>query len=75
LVQRGCDALSIVVAGDARGASYEGRSMTHPVERRSVERRFLARANAALMLGLVCGGLALCALGAVAFDLSRWLVD
>jgi hypothetical protein len=75
LVQRGCDALSIVVAGDARGASYEGRSMTHPVERRSVERRFLARANAALMLGLVCGGLALCALGAVAFDLSHWLVD
>jgi hypothetical protein len=74
LAQGGCNALCIVV-GDARGASYEGRSMTHPVERKSVERRFLARANTALMLGFVCGGLALCAFGAVAIDLSRWLVD
>jgi hypothetical protein len=74
LAPGGCDALCTAV-GDARGASYEGRSMTHPVEKRSVERRLLARANAALMLGLVCGGLALCAFGAVAFDVSRWLVD
>jgi hypothetical protein len=24
------------------------------------------------VLGLVCGGLAVCAFGAIAFDLSRW---
>jgi hypothetical protein len=40
-----------------------------------VEKRFLARANSALLLGLVCGGLAVCALGAVAFDLSRWFAE
>jgi hypothetical protein len=44
--------------------------MAHPVEN-----RFLARANTALMLGLVCGGLAICAFGAVAFDLSRWFIE
>jgi len=48
----------------------EAAGMTHPVAR-----RFLARANSALMIGLVCGGLALCAFGAIAFDVSRWLVD
>ena len=36
-----------------------------------IEKRLLARANSALLLGFVCGGLALCAFGAVAFDLSR----
>ena len=41
--------------------------MAHPVGK-----RFLMRANTALLLGLVCGGLAICAFGAVAFDLSRW---
>jgi hypothetical protein len=40
-----------------------------------IERRFLARANSALLLGLVCGGLAICAFGAVAFDLSRWFAE
>jgi hypothetical protein len=40
-----------------------------------IARRFLARANSALVLGFVCGGLALCAFGAVAFDLSRLFVD
>ena len=41
--------------------------MAHPVGK-----QFLARANSALLLVLVCGGLAICAFGAVAFDLSRW---
>ena len=44
--------------------------MAHPVEK-----QFLARANTALLLGLVCGGLALCAFGAVAFDLSRLFAE
>ena len=42
---------------------------------RPVARRLLARANAALLLGLVCGGLAICAFAAVALDVSRWLAE
>ena len=37
-----------------------------------VEKQFLARANSVLLLGLVCGGLAICAFGAIVFDVSRW---
>jgi hypothetical protein len=48
----------------------KAQAMAHPVER-----QFLERANSALLLGLVCGGLAICAFGAVAFDLSRWFAD
>ena len=44
--------------------------MAHPVAK-----RFLARANTAVLLGLVCGGLAICAFGAVAFDLSRLFAE
>ena len=44
--------------------------MAHPVEKQLIE-----RANSALLLGLVCGGLAICAFGAIAFDLSRWFID
>jgi hypothetical protein len=44
--------------------------MAHPGEK-----QFLARANKALLLGLVCGGLAICAFGAVAFDLSRLFAE
>jgi hypothetical protein len=44
--------------------------MAHPVEK-----QFLERANSALLLGLVCGGLAICAFGAIAFDLSRWFAE
>ena len=40
-----------------------------------MEKQFLARANTALLLGLVCGGLAICAFGAVAFDLSRLFAE
>jgi hypothetical protein len=41
--------------------------MAHPV----AKERF-ARANSVLMLALICGGLAVCAVGGIAFDLSRW---
>jgi hypothetical protein len=41
--------------------------MAHPVGK-----ELLGRANSALLLGLVCGGLAL---GAIAFDLSRWFAE
>jgi hypothetical protein len=44
--------------------------MAHPVGK-----QFLARANTALLLGIVCGGLAICAFGAIAFDLSRWFTE
>jgi hypothetical protein len=40
-----------------------------------VERQFLARANSALLLAFVCGGLAICAFGAVAFDLTRLFAE
>ncbi len=36
-----------------------------------VEKQFLLRCNTALMLSLVWGGLATCALGAVVFDFGR----
>jgi hypothetical protein len=67
--------------GDARKArakearaqkaqAKEAQAMAH-----LVEKQFLERANSALMLGLVCGGLAICAFGAVAFDLTRWFAE
>jgi hypothetical protein len=59
----------IVERGDA-GPSSEAGSMAHPVAK-----DLLARANSVLLLSLVCGGLALCALGAVAFDISRWIAE
>jgi hypothetical protein len=42
--------------------------MAHPVAK-----EFFERANSALMLGLILGGLAACVFAAVAFDLTRWL--
>jgi hypothetical protein len=36
-----------------------------------VDHDFLVRANTALLLTLVCGGLAACAAGAVVFDVGR----
>lgn len=41
-------------------------AMTHLVEKQT-----LMRANTAVMLTLVWGGLAVCALGAVVFDVGR----
>jgi hypothetical protein len=37
-----------------------------------VEKQFFFRANTALLLTLVGGGLAVCAFGAVVFDIARW---
>ncbi len=48
--------------------------MAHPVEKQ-FEKPFLARANSVLLLSLVCGGLAICAFGAVVIDLSRWFTE
>jgi len=45
----------------------KAQAMTHPVAK-----EFFARANSALILGLICGGLAVCVFGGIAFDLSRW---
>jgi hypothetical protein len=38
-----------------------------------VEKEFLWRANDAVLLGLVCGGLIACAAGAIVVDVGRWL--
>jgi hypothetical protein len=37
-----------------------------------VDRQMLARLNSAVMLGLVGGGLAACAIGALVYDIGRW---
>jgi hypothetical protein len=37
-----------------------------------VEKETLARANTALLLTIVCGGLAACALGAIVYDIGHW---
>jgi hypothetical protein len=50
-----------------RGDERKAQAMAHPVAK-----ELFQRANSALVLGLVCGGLALCAFGAIAFDFSRW---
>jgi hypothetical protein len=54
--------------GDADESAIGTQTMAHPVAK-----EFLERANTALLLGLVCGGLAFCAFGAIAVDASRWL--
>jgi hypothetical protein len=38
-----------------------------------VEKEFLFRANRALMLGVVGGGLAFCAVGGAIYDIGYWL--
>ena len=38
-----------------------------------VDRHLLQRTNTILMLGMVWGGLAIWALGALAFDVALWL--
>ena len=37
-----------------------------------VDRHLLQRTNTILMLGMVWGALAICALGALAFDVALW---
>jgi hypothetical protein len=42
---------------------------------RPVGKELFVRANSVLLLGLICGGLAACVFGAMAFDLSRWFAQ
>jgi hypothetical protein len=44
--------------------------MTHHVDRHLVE-----RANTALLLSFVWGGLAVCAIAAMVYDISFWFAD
>lgn len=37
-----------------------------------VHKQFLIRANTALLLSIVWGSLAVCAVGATAYDVGRW---
>ncbi len=38
-----------------------------------VEKQTIVRANTALMLSVVWGGLAACAIGAIIYDVGRWV--
>lgn len=38
-----------------------------------VDRHFVERANAMLLLGILWGGLAVCVIGALAHDVAYWL--
>ena len=38
-----------------------------------VDRQFVERANAMLLLGILWGGLAACVIGALAYDIAYWL--
>jgi hypothetical protein len=38
-----------------------------------VDKRFVARANTALLLGILWSGLAICVLGALSYDIAYWL--
>jgi hypothetical protein len=37
-----------------------------------VSKRFVERANTALLLGILWSGLAICALGALSYDIAHW---
>ena len=38
-----------------------------------VDRHFVERANTMLLLGILWGGLAVCVIGALAYDIAYWL--
>ena len=38
-----------------------------------IDRKAIARANMAVVLGVVWGGLAVCAIGAAGYDFRHWL--
>ena len=38
-----------------------------------VEKQFLLRANSALILTLIGGGLVACSFGAIIYDVGRWI--
>jgi len=37
-----------------------------------VDKRFVERANTALVLGILWSGLAICVLGALSYDIAHW---
>ena len=47
--------------------------MVHLAEKAHLDKETIARVNSAVMLGLVGSGLAVCAFGALIFDLGRAL--
>jgi hypothetical protein len=47
--------------------------MAHLAEKAHFDKQKLARVNSAIMLGLIGGGLAVCALGAFVYDVGRML--
>jgi hypothetical protein len=40
-----------------------------------LDRHLLERANTAVMLAVLWGGLAVCVIGATIYDIARWIVD
>jgi hypothetical protein len=47
--------------------------MAHLADKAHFDRHTLARVNSAIMIGLIGGGLLVCVLGAVVYDLGRLL--
>lgn len=47
--------------------------MAHLADKTHFDRHTLARVNSAIMLGLIGGGLLVCVLGAVIYDVGRLL--
>ncbi|MGB7035558.1 MAG: hypothetical protein WBD71_08520 [Xanthobacteraceae bacterium] len=45
--------------------------MVHLAAKAHFDKRTLARVNAAVLLGVIGGGLAICVFGAAAYDLER----
>ncbi|MGC1779866.1 MAG: hypothetical protein WBB34_18185 [Xanthobacteraceae bacterium] len=45
--------------------------VTHLADKAHFDKRKLARVNSAVLLGIIGGGLAICVLGAAAYDLER----
>jgi hypothetical protein len=62
------------VAGQAyilcrkRGRLEKGKVMAH-----LVDKEFVERANTVLLLGILWTGLAVCVVGALAYDIAYWL--
>jgi len=50
------------------GGLEEGRLMAH-----LVDKEFVKRANTVLLLGILWTGLAVCVVGALAYDIAYWL--
>jgi hypothetical protein len=46
---------------------FETKAMAHRIEKHTLQ-----RANAAVLLTLLWGGLAACAVGALVYDITRW---